>query len=304
MKTLISIGSIAIGSIALNLMPVQPARAVILQNGDFSPASPMSSTVKFGNFDENNLTQTPDTTTVTGWTSEGYNFLVPSGNGISTAGAIKFYGSTLSAPNGASHFVAGDSAYGVGRIYQDLNDLEVGQTYSISFYQAAAQQNGPNFIGETTDAWIVNVGGTYTAPTYSNAGNDTYGSTTNTATVGFTGGTTYESPTMTLADQGAAGTQTTTTGNPNVNGWQQDSFVFTATSENTTTDTNTGNIKTRLSFLAKGTPVGKPPFALLSGVSASKIPEPDTYVGTLLGLGIVGTVVKSRLTKKKLEDRN
>jgi hypothetical protein len=291
MKTLISIGSVAIGSIALNLMPVQSAQAVILQNGDFNPASTTSLTVTFGNYDENNLTQTPDTTTVTGWTSEGYNFLVPSGNGISTGSGIKFYGTDFSAPNGASHFVAADGAYGTGRIYQDLNDLEIGQTYEISFYQSAAQQTG--FDGNTTDAWIANVGGAYTQPTYDNCSTNPclYGS--NVTTGGFNGGTTHESPTMSLPDRANTGTQTVTSGAPIVNGWQQDSFAFTA---NATTE--------RLSFLAKGTPVGKPPFSLLSSVSARKIPEPDTYVSTLLGLGIFGTIVKSRLGKKKLDDRN
>jgi hypothetical protein len=172
-----------------------------------------------------------------------------------------------------------------------MNGLEDGQMYEISFYQSAAQQTG--FDGNTTDAWIANVGGAYTQPTYDNCSTDPclYGA--NVTTGGFTGGTTHESPTMNLADKGAAGTQTTTSGAPIVNGWQQDSFVFTA-----------GAATERLSFLAKGTPNGKPPFSLLSSVSARKIPEPDTYVGTLLGLGILGTIVKSRFGKKNLDDRN
>jgi hypothetical protein len=290
MKTLISIGSIALGSIALNLIPVQQAQAAILQNGDFTPATATTGVVSFGGYGQN------DTTTIPNWTSKGYNFLISSGTGLSIPNnldgndsngnpqSVNFYGSSLTAPNGAGYYIAADSAYLSGAIYQQLNDLEVGQTYLIDYYQSAAQQ--VNYSGGTTDAWIANVGGAYVPPTYDGDG-------ANTSTGGFTGGTTHESPTMSLGSQAAAGTQTTTTGNPNVNGWHQDSFAFTATN---TTET--------LSFLAKGGPSGKPPFALLSGVSASKIPEPDTYVGTLLGLGIVGTVVKSRLTKKKLEDRN
>jgi hypothetical protein len=300
MKTLISIGSIAIGSIALNLMPVQQAQAVDLSLTSDIPFTTSATTeALYGGLGWNGA-PTIASKTFGDWTSEGYNFLLPNGNALSTpntaavedGSSMHFYGTSLSAPVGNS-YIAADGAYLVGRIYQDLTGLEIGQMYSVSFYQAAAQQNG--LSGNTTDAWIVNVGGNYETPTYSADDSDgavNYG-TTVTGGV-FTGGTTYESPTMSLVSQAAAGTQTTTTGNPTVSGWQQDSFTFTAGAETQT-----------LSFLAKGTPNGKPPFALLAGVSAAKkIPEPDTYVGTLLGLGILGTVVKSRLGKKKLDDRN
>jgi hypothetical protein len=76
-------------------------------------------------------------------------------------------------------------------------------------------------------------------------------------------------------------------------GWQQDSFVFTA-----------GAATQRLSFLATGGPNGKPPFALLSGVSVVQTPEPEDFVGTLIGIGFVGTLVRSRLVKKKLADKD
>jgi PEP-CTERM motif len=311
MKTLISIGSIAIGSIALNLMPVQQAQAI-----DLGFTSATTTTEAFyGAVGYAGLgtgtAPTISSKTLGGWTSDGYNVIVSSSANLSTnvnvaaedGSSVNFYGSTLPAPVG-THFVAADSAYLTGRIYQDLTGLEVGATYTISYYQAAAQQyeiGTGNYSGATTDNWIANVGGTYTAPTYSGGSAD-YGS--NLTTGGFTGGTTHESATMSLGSQAAAGSQTVAGGAPVVNGWQQDSFAFTATSANTTTDAATGVVSSRLSFLAKGAPNGKPPFALLAGVSASKIPEPGTYVGTLLGLGLLGTVVKSRLTKKKLDDRN
>jgi hypothetical protein len=91
---------------------------------------------------------------------------------------------------------------------------------------------------------------------------------------------------------------------PTTGGWQQDSFAFTATSTNTTTNAQTGAVGTTLSFLATGTPHGKPPFALLSGVSVVPTPEPADYIGTLIGMGFVGTLVKSRLAKKKLADKD
>jgi hypothetical protein len=288
MKTLISIGSVAIGSIALNLIPVQQAQAVTLLNGNFTPVTATTVTKAFGDvgaFDTTSM----GTGASASWTSEGYNFIVPTGNAVinpTGTGAITFAGTTgLTAPNGAGYYIAADGAYHAGRISQNLTGLVVGQTYSIDFYQAAAQQLGAaTYNTATTDNWIVNVGGTYTTPTYDGAGESN-------GTGGFTGGTTRSSPVMSLAVQGAAGSQTTTTGNAKVNGWQQDSFAFTATSTSA-----------RLSFLARGGPTGKPPFALLAGVSARQIPEPDTYLGTLVGLSCLGLFVKSQLAKKKLDE--
>jgi hypothetical protein len=351
MKTLISIGSIAIGSIALNLLPANPALAASLASGsanlDFTPTTAQSTTVRWGGDNPNTASTTANPpynygsaanqSLVTGWTSQGYNFLVPTGNGVATTNTpnMNFYGSNLAAPNGAGYFIASDSAYQTGRIYQDLTGLVVGQTYNVSFYQAAGQQNGfmydtatqapstsVKYFGDTTDNWIVNVGGTYTAP----ALNGGYDNTNDSLTSSFSGGTTYVSPTMNLANQTAAGSQTYASGNgtilsgngvarntstvssgtstvaaipgtnvtakaPTAVGWQQDSFGFTATSTSA-----------RLSFMSQGTPTGKPPFAFLSGVSVRQIPEPADYVGTLVGIGFVGLAIKSRLAKKKLEE--
>jgi hypothetical protein len=295
MKTLISIGSVAISSIALSLIPVQQVQAASLVSGsanlDFIPATATTATKDWGDYNA------ADSTTIPGWTSEGYNFLIPSGTAITTYSptpALNFYGSAagLSAPNGAGYYIAADSSYQVGYIFQQLTDLTIGSTYRVSFYQSAAQQNqnsvnsGSVYTGATTDQWLVNVGGTYTRPGNQGGEYTTAGS--------FSGGAAnYAAPVMSLASQGNAGSQTTTTGNAKVNGWQQDSFAFTATK---TTE--------QLSFLASrgGTPSGRPPFALLSGVSVNKIPEPADYVGTLVGIGFVGLAIKSRLAKKKLEE--
>jgi hypothetical protein len=287
MNALLSIGSIAVSSIALNLVPVQQAQAAnLVLNGNFDPATTTTSTKAWGSYGTADV-GTSTTGTVHNWTSQGYNFIVPSGTGIAdtTSTGVNFYGTSFSAPNGAAYFIAADGAYNTGLIYQDLTGLEVGQTYSVDFYQSAAQQKG--FTGATTDQWIVNVGGTYTAPTLGSGGSTT------TSTSNFSGGTTYTSPLMSLADSGNTGTQTVASGSAPVSGWQQDSFAFTATA---TTE--------RLSFLAKGTPTGKPPFSLLSGVSANKLPEPADYVGTLVCFGFVGLVVKSRLAKKKLAEKD
>jgi hypothetical protein len=294
MKNLISIGSVAISSIALNLLPANPARAASLAGGsanlDFTPTTATTQTKAWGSYNS------ADSTTIPNWTSEGYNFIVPSGTAVTTYSptpGLNFYGSAsgLSAPNGAGYYIAADSSYQAGYIFQQLTNLTIGATYSVSFYQAAAQQNqnsatsGSVYTGATTDQWLVNVGGTYTKPGNQGGENSSAGS--------FSGGdANYSAPVMSLASQGNAGSQTTP-GNPTVNGWQQDSFAFTAT-----------NVSESISFLATrgATPTGRPPFALLSGVSVNKIPEPADYVGTLVGFGFVGLAIKSRLAKKKLDE--
>jgi hypothetical protein len=300
MKTLISIGSIAVGSIALNLMPVQQIQAATLtqSGGNFTPSATTAptTTTAWGSYN------TADSSTVTGWTSQGYNFLYPNGTAL-TGGALPLYGSTFSAPAGAGgYYIGADAAYQTGYIFETLSNLTIGSIYEVSFYQAAAQQLNFGNGTATTDTWIANVGGTYTPTTLVNGGDDVYDPATNLPNGGFTGGTTYTAPKMTLASAGNAGTQTNASGPAKVNGWQQDSFVFTATSANTTTDATTGVVSSKLSFLAKGTPTGRPPFALLAGVNAKQIPEPAEYMGTLIGFGFVGLAIKSRLAKKKLDE--
>ncbi|UAJ11857.1 PEPxxWA-CTERM sorting domain-containing protein [Polymorphobacter megasporae] len=60
-----------------------------------------------------------------------------------------------------------------------------------------------------------------------------------------------------------------------------ESFTFTATG---TTEV--------LSFLALGTPEGKPPFSLLDGVSGT-VPEPATWAMMIGGLGLVGGAMRA-----------
>jgi hypothetical protein len=323
------IASIGITTLATLTAQVPRSQAAeFVTNGNFAPTTIQPTTIRWGADNPSALgPSAANQTIVNGWTSEGYNFLVPTGNGIDTNNTpnVRFYGSNLNAPNSAGYFVAADSAFQSGRIYQNLTGLVVGEQYIVSFYQAAAQQNGfvydpnagpidPNtgqptggpstttrYSGDTTDNWIVNVGGTYTAPALSNG----YDNANTTLTSSFAGGTTYVSPTMSLRSQRAAGAQTYASGNgtivegtgATVNpvstvsvGWQQDSFAFTATDSNTT-----------LSFLSQGTPTGKPPFALLTGVSvqgAQPLPEPLDYLGTLVG-GAAAFMLRKKLKSLK-----
>lgn len=65
--------------------------------------------------------------------------------------------------------------------------------------------------------------------------------------------------------------------------WSHVTFVYTATA--------TSEV---LSFLAVGTPSGRPPFSLLDGVTTAAMPEPAAWALMVGGLGLVGGALRSR----------
>jgi hypothetical protein len=284
MKTLISIGSVAIGSIALNLLPVPQLQAAsLVQNGDFTQNNVTNSRLLGGSM--NNVAAG----TATGWTfgSGGLNWLVKMGTTYTQNLALdqnntdltqKMYGSAaitnpiadspdFGTNNGFYIVSDGDTNY-TRNISQTIDNLLQGEQYEVSFYQAAGQQT--NFYGGTTEQWDV-----------------TFGNNTKTSAL-MSPVQPYGPGEDTFDGQGQQVTGGTATA---VSSWQKETMIFTA-----------GSTSQTLNFLAKGKPDGKPPFALLTGVSVKQIPEPADYVGTLVSVGFVSLAIKSRLAKKKLDE--
>jgi hypothetical protein len=134
-------------------------------------------------------------TSLTDWTNAGYNFVMNAGN--AATGVTSEYGTgdvglwtsagtcplcdyrsdpvapgpdlitpspitPSPAPNGGGNFVAGDGAFQVGALTQQINGLIVGHSYTVGFYYAGAQQTG--YDGPTQEGWIVGLGSS-TQPT-------------------------------------------------------------------------------------------------------------------------------------------
>jgi hypothetical protein len=272
MKKLLSIGSIAVSSLALNFIPIQQAQAVnLVTNGGFAQNNVTGASAYLGN--------TSNDVTVTGWTfgafrgagptnnDNGYNFIIKDGTNLTTTGmaaqgnapygSTKLYGNqNINSADGSGWYIAADAWFGNESISQTINGLTVGQQYTVNFSQAHGQQTG--FSGNETMTWQV----------------------------GF-GGSTQNSTPMNVISQSP------------VTPWTPQSMTFTAD--------GTSQV---LSFLASGS-VDVPPFALLSGVSVeavpapdgTAVPEPEEYIGTLIGMGFAVTLLKSRLAKKKLDEQ-
>jgi hypothetical protein len=138
------------------------ARANLVQNGSFSLST--SGPGQLGLI-----------TTATDWTSaapEGsYNFLFSPATALTGVSSefgtddVSLYGVTAS-PDGGN-FVGGDGDFPGhnGPLQQTISGLTVGDTYTLGFYWAAAQQNG--FSGATEQSWSATLGGvTQTTATY------------------------------------------------------------------------------------------------------------------------------------------
>jgi len=162
-----------------------------------------------------------------------------------------------------------------------ISGLTVGQTYTLSFYEAGSQQTGFANGLNTTEQWIVSLGtkgmsfcaGCGAADAYYGGHDSTYSNADATADVVAT--TLLTTPSGGLTD------------------WQYVTINLTA---DATTDL--------LSFLAwgdNGNTVNLPPIVFLAGVDSApgltNVPEPFTL--SLFGAGVAGAVALRRRKKAK-----
>ncbi len=247
-------------------MRIATTIAAILIAGAAIPATAGVKSVFNGGFELTSLKQSSQISdyyagagVVDGWTTSGYNFLFMPGT-ATTTGAINQYGD-----NTGNRLTFHGPANGSANGYVD-------------------SPTGGNFLG-ADGAYIV-------APIQQTITGLKAGQK---FTVGFDWAAAqqngYDGPT-TEQWRVSLGGQTISTAvysNPNhgFSGWMHESFVFTAT--------GTSEV---LSFLAVGTPEGRPPFSLLDGVSghAGTVPEPATWAMLLAGFGLVGAAARRRRT--------
>jgi X-X-X-Leu-X-X-Gly heptad repeat protein len=233
-------------------------------------AATSSSAAQFvvnGNFTEltNGVGQLNNgTTTATGWTTTGYNYVLTSAdvgangqfgnftlwdNTNYEEGPTGTCGATTCNPVGnswnglaptAGNFAALDGDFTVGALSQTITGLTAGHTYTLSFNYAFGQQTG--FDGDTVQYLTETlVGQSFTSSTF------------DVPSHGFTG-------------------------------WQSFSTTITAT---TTSEV--------LTFLATGNlPV--PPFAMISNVSLTgdAAPEPASWAMMIVGMGGIGAMARRR----------
>jgi PEP-CTERM motif len=145
---------------------------------------------------------------------------------------------------------------------QVISGLTMGTTYSLSFWQAAGQQQG--FSGDTTEQWKVFFG-------------------TGTFAVNCSGGS---CSTSTMGDMTENDTALMNTPSQSTSPWELVSMNFVASA---TTET--------LSFLAwgdNGNETNLPPTVFLAGVNSPALPTPEPSTWAMMVLGFFGMAFLGR----------
>ena len=192
---------------------------------------------------------------VAGWTSTGYNFVFAANGGDDNS-----YLELWSSKNGGVGTLA-NSPTGGNYIGAD-GAFQVGAISQTINGLVAGQQYSVSFDWAAAQQ----------------KGFD--GQTTEQWAVDLSGKALTTSSTSTTAQK----TGVYTDANHSSSSWMHETMTFTATS--------TSEV---LSFLAIGTPTGKPPFSLLDGVSmVAAVPEPSEWAMLFAGLGLVGFMARRR----------
>lgn len=214
-----------------------------------------------GNTKEFMGTANPD-----GWTyvGGGGNLVFVGQGGSDTSNPNPIYAGLTAPPTGGNFVQADGNPDFESVFYERITGLTAGQTYSLSFYQAAGQQQG--FTGATTEQWIVSLGtSALTSSTTGGPVDPTYGAT---------GSYSNADPTASIVK-----TALMSTASQGVTPWQYVTVTLTA-------DAATQY----LSFLAwgdNGSTVNLPPMVFLSGVNQPDVlPEPATLA--LFAIGLLG----------------
>ncbi len=122
-----------------------------------------SNLVQNGSFEQTSLSNSGQISTinVSNWSTNSYSFLVFPGTSSTNIGnGVTLYppaGKTSipNSPNGGN-FVAADGLYLNTPITQTINNLVTGSAYTLTFYQAASQQQG--YSGDYGDNFTVMLG--------------------------------------------------------------------------------------------------------------------------------------------------
>jgi PEP-CTERM motif len=182
--------------------------------------------------------------------------------------AYPVYGPFANPPPGGNFIQADGNPFYETSFNQVITGLSAGTDYSLSFWQAAGQQQG--FTGDTTEQWKVFLG----------TGSFSLDCSDITACKVVTVGDMTEKDTA-LMQTPSAGTHP----------WELVSMDFVATASSET-----------LSFLAwgdNGSEVNLPPTVFLAGVnSPSLVPEPSTWAMMIMGFVGLGFMGRRRMMKR------